>query len=146
MLVCGPRGIRPAVPFIPPSPQNPAGMRIEPPPSPPVASVAKPPATAAAEPPDEPPAVRDGFHGFPVTPCSLLMLTFKPPNSLDVVCPTNTAPLARSRVTIVESYDPMRSRNTRDASLYGQPATGSSSFTRSGSPPQGCCTSARAAA
>ena len=37
------------------SPQNPAGMRIEPPPSPAVARMNRPPATAAADPPDEPP-------------------------------------------------------------------------------------------
>ncbi len=45
-------------------------MRIDPPPSPPVASVTRPPATAAALPPDEPPGVRDGSHGLPVAPWS----------------------------------------------------------------------------
>ena len=34
---CGPRGIRPNVPFRPTRPVKPAGMRIDPPPSPPVA-------------------------------------------------------------------------------------------------------------
>ena len=37
MYACGLRGIRPNVPFIPSRPVYPAGMRIEPPPSPPVA-------------------------------------------------------------------------------------------------------------
>ena len=60
----GPRGMRPAVPFMPTRPLKPAGMRIEPPPSPPVAIVTRPPATAAAEPPDEPPAVRPCCHGL----------------------------------------------------------------------------------
>ena len=40
---------------MPNSPLKPAGMRIEPPPSPPDAIGTSPPATAAAEPPDEPP-------------------------------------------------------------------------------------------
>src|SRR5680860_721883 len=71
----GPRGIRPAVPFIPTSPQNAAGMRIEPPPSPPVASGTSPPATADALPADDPPGVRAGFHGLPVTPVSYTHLT-----------------------------------------------------------------------
>ena len=57
MIMFGPLGIRPYVALSPGRPVNPAGMRIEPPPSPPVASVTSPPATAAAEPPDEPPGV-----------------------------------------------------------------------------------------
>ena len=67
-------------------------MRIEPPPSPPVASVSSPPETAAAEPPDEPPTVRPCCHGLWVTPLSFVTLTFSPPNSLAVVWPTGTAP------------------------------------------------------
>src|SRR6476661_1758043 len=73
--VRGPRGIRPAVPFMPTRPLNPPGMRIEPPPSPPVAIVTSPPATADAEPPDEPPADRPCSHGLWVTPYTLLIET-----------------------------------------------------------------------
>jgi hypothetical protein len=91
--------MRPAVPFIPTSPQKPAGMRIDPPPSPPVAMGSSPPATAAAEPPDEPPAVRPGRQGLWVTPCSLVTLTLSPPNSLAVVWPTLTTPAASRRWT-----------------------------------------------
>src|SRR3954451_9692139 len=76
---------------------------MEPPPSPPVASVTNPPATAAADPPDEPPTVHPWRHGLWVTPLILVMLTFSPPNSLAVVAPTGTAPpWARSRSTWCE--------------------------------------------
>ncbi|MDZ7733074.1 MAG: hypothetical protein U5R31_08110 [Acidimicrobiia bacterium] len=99
--VWGPRGMRPAVPFMPTSPSKPAGMRIDPPPSPPLAMGTRPPATAAALPPELPPAVFVGSHGFPVTPLILVIDTFKPPNSLAVVCPTGTTPASKSRSTWV---------------------------------------------
>ena len=67
-------------------------MRIEPPPSPPLARLTRPPATAAAEPLEDPPTVRPCRHGLWVTPLILVTLTFRPPNSLAVVCPTGTAP------------------------------------------------------
>src|SRR6185312_2747522 len=78
----GPFGIRPYVVFRPGRPVNAAGMRIEPPPSPPVASVSRPPATAAADPPDEPPGVRAASHGFAVAPFSFVNVRLMPPNSL----------------------------------------------------------------
>ena len=56
--VWGPLGMRPKVALRPKSPVNPAGMRMEPPPSPPVLMGNSPPATEAAEPPDDPPGVR----------------------------------------------------------------------------------------
>ena len=88
---------------MPTSPQYPAGMRIEPPPSPPVAMVTSPPATAVALPPEDPPALRAGSQAFRVTPLILLTLTLSPPNSLAVVEPTGTMPAARSRSTMVLS-------------------------------------------
>jgi hypothetical protein len=54
----------------PTSPQKAAGMRIEPPPSPPSASGPAPAATATAAPPDDPPGVRDTSHGLCVRPLS----------------------------------------------------------------------------
>src|SRR4051812_39991570 len=113
-------------------------MRMEPPPSPPVPRLTRPPTTAAALPPDEPPTVRPLRQGLWVTPLSLLTLTLSPPNSLDVVRPTGTAPpCPTSRSTNVEVWSATRSANTSDASVYGQPSTGSSSFTPTGSPPNG---------
>src|SRR3979409_2758363 len=54
----GPLEIRPRDGFNPTTPQHDAGMRMEPPPSPPWLSAHKPAATAAAAPPLDPPAVR----------------------------------------------------------------------------------------
>ena len=124
---------------------NPAGMRIEPPPSPPLAMGSRPPATAAAEPPEEPPGVRSGSHGLRVVPCSRVLVKLMPPNSEAVVWPASTAPAARSRATWVESWSATRSAKTRDASVYGQPATVSSSLIPRGTPPKGSETSAAAA-
>src|SRR2546425_557367 len=64
----GPRGMRPKDPFIPTSPQYEAGMRMLPPPSPPVAAGTRPPATADAEPPEEPAGVRSRVPGVWGTP------------------------------------------------------------------------------
>ncbi len=76
-------------------------MRIDPPPSPAVATVSSPPATAAAEPPDDPPGVRSRSHGFRVAPLSLVRVWLTPPNSLAVVSPTRTPPAPRIRCTLV---------------------------------------------
>src|SRR5256885_15422301 len=54
----GPLEIRPRDGFNPTTPQHEAGIRIEPPPSPPWARPQSPAATAAAAPPLDPPAVR----------------------------------------------------------------------------------------
>ena len=64
----GPTGVRARVGFSPNSPQQEAGMRIEPPPSLACASGTIPAATAAAAPPDEPagrPAEVPGVAGRP---------------------------------------------------------------------------------
>src|SRR5437868_13109410 len=60
----GPLEIRPRDGLSPTTPQHEAGMRIDPPPSPPWQSAHRPAATAAAAPPLEPPAVRLGSTGF----------------------------------------------------------------------------------
>ena len=52
----------------PTTPQQAAGMRIEPPESEPSAASASPAASAAAEPPLEPPATRPGATGFGTQP------------------------------------------------------------------------------
>ena len=61
-------GTSPKVGLNPTTPQNAAGMRIEPPPSPPSATGPANAATCAAAPPDEPPAVRPRSCGLAVTP------------------------------------------------------------------------------
>src|SRR5262245_50507520 len=67
-LASGPTGLRPRLGLSPNSPQHEAGMRIEPPPSPPCATGTIPEATAAAAPPLEPPGVRRTSQGFLVAP------------------------------------------------------------------------------
>jgi hypothetical protein len=142
----GPVGMRPYVALSPKRPENAAGMRIEPPPSLPVAMGSRPPATAAAVPPDEPPGVRARFHGLRVVPCSAVEVQLIPPNSLDVVCPASTAPVARRRVTEVSSWSATRSWKILEASVYGHPFTASSSLTPKGTPPKGSAGSATLAA
>src|SRR4051812_34728276 len=80
-------------------PQKDAGMRTDPPPSVPRLSGPAPSATAAALPPLEPPAVRPGSYGLPVTPYTGLSVTPFQPNSGVVVLPRNTAPWSRIRAT-----------------------------------------------
>ena len=91
---CGPRGMRPYVDFNPTRPVKPAGMRMEPPPSPPVPSVNNPPATAAALPPDDPPGVASVFQGLRVAPLRTVRVTLTPPYSLAVVSAKLFAPAA----------------------------------------------------
>src|SRR4051794_3178728 len=121
-------------------------MRMEPPPSPPVARLTSPPATAAEEPADEPPTVRPKRHGLCVTPWIFVTLTLSPPNSLAVVAPTGTAPPRSSnRSTTCAVRSATRSAKTNEPSLNGQPRTGSSSLIPVGTPPNGFETSAVAA-
>src|SRR5690554_2499878 len=110
-------------------------MRMEPPPSPPVARLTSLPATADAEPPEEPPTVLPCRHGLWVTPLILVTLTLRPPNSLAVVWPTGTTPpRSKSRSIWWDVWVATRSLNTSDASVQGQPATGSSSLIAVGTP------------
>src|SRR5688572_33460781 len=109
---------------MPTSPQKPAGMRMDPPPSPPLAMVTSPPATAAALPAEDPPVVRVGSQGLRVMPWRRDTDTLSPPNSLAVVDPTETTPAPVSRSTSVVLYGQVRSANTRDASAAVDPATG----------------------
>ena len=96
----GPLGMRPKVDLRPNSPVKPAGMRMEPPPSPPLAMGSKAAGHRGGRAPEEPPGVRSRFHGLPVVPCSLVLVQLMPPNSEAVVCPASTAPAARSRIDL----------------------------------------------
>src|SRR5580704_11751083 len=95
--------MRPKLGLSPTSPVHAAGIRIEPPPSPPVAIGTMPPATADAEPPLDPPGVTAGSHGLRVTPQAGLAVKHTDPNSGTAVLPTGTAPAARSRATSTAS-------------------------------------------
>ena len=78
-------------------------MRIEPPPSEPVASGTRPAATAAADPPEEPPADRSSAHGLRVAPNVAFTVSGFQPSSGVLVLPTTTQPAARRRSTSAES-------------------------------------------
>ena len=83
----------------PTSPQHAAGIRIEPPPSDPVAHGTIPEATAAAEPPEDPPGVRLGSHGLRVMPLASVAVQGKIVSSGTLVIPIGIAPAARRRRT-----------------------------------------------
>ena len=132
---CGPSGVRPRVGFMPKTPLQLAGIRSEPPPSPPVAMGTILIATAIPDPPLEPPAVRSGAHGFRAVPYATGSVTPVRPNSGQFVFPQITAPDARQRRAIsLSSRDTFPSNDALPA-WYGVPATSPSrSFTRRGTP------------
>ena len=81
----------------PTSPQHDAGIRIEPPPSPPCASGTMPPPRPRAAPPLEPPGVRSVSHGLRTGPKRRGSDTGRIPNSGMLVLPTITKPASRMR-------------------------------------------------
>src|SRR5262245_62956422 len=98
-----PVGTRPSDGLSPDRPHTEDGMRMEPPPSDPVASGTRPAASADADPPDEPPAERSRAQGLRVGPKSSLTVSGFQPSSGVLVLPTTTHPAARSRSTSGES-------------------------------------------
>src|SRR5580658_1708345 len=98
-----PAGTRPRDGFMPDRPQQADGIRMEPPPSEPVASGTMPAASAAAVPPEEPPAPWAGLKGLAVAPKTALVVLADQANSGVLVLPTTTQPAARRRATNGES-------------------------------------------
>src|SRR3954454_3716324 len=90
---------RPRLGFRPTSPQQEAGILIEPPPSLACAIGTMPAAVAEALPPEEPPGVRDVSHGLRQGPWRSGSETGRIPNSGRFVLPTTIAPAARRRRT-----------------------------------------------
>ena len=118
----------------PVTPQNAAGMRIEPPVSVPSAPSASLAATAAPEPPEEPPGTCVSFHGLCVAPkCTLLVV---PPRASSCVfaLPMITAPASRSRRTAVASSVGTRSKCALVPPAVTTPAVSKRSFTAIGMP------------
>ena len=99
-------------------------MRIDPPPSDPVASGTRPAATAAADPPDDPPADRSSAHGLRVAPNSGLTVSAFQPSSGVFVLPTTTQPAARRRSTSGESVAGGRAVGEGGRSAGGDEAGG----------------------
>ena len=98
-------------------------------------SGAIPSATAAALPPEEPPEVRVGSHGLPVTPVRGASVTPFQPNSGVVVLPTSTPPCSRTRATegASTSQGPAASIECEPRSV-GQPRVSSRSLIDTGTP------------
>ena len=132
---CGWTGTAPNVGLWPNRPQNPAGMRIEPPPSVARCSVPMPRAAAAAAPPLEPPGVRAVSQGLTVVPVRGLSVTPFQPNSGVVVLPMSTAPASRRRATGGPSTSQAWSASmVRDPRRVGHPLTRMRSLTVVGTP------------
>src|SRR5690606_8342219 len=127
-----PEGTRPREGLKPVRPVTADGMRIDPPPSEPVASGTRPPATAAAEPPDELPGDRSVSHGFRVAPNTGFSVSAFQPSSGVLVLPTTTQPAARRRATSGESsVAGWPDANAADPCEVTKPHASSRSFTAS---------------
>src|SRR5579883_1589193 len=87
-------GLSPRDVLSPNSPQQLAGIRIEPPPSEACAIGTIPAATAEAEPPLDPPGVRSAFQGLRQGPNSSGSVTGTRPSSGTLVLPKATRPAA----------------------------------------------------
>jgi len=130
-------GTRPYGGLNPTTPQNDAGILIEPPMSEPVASVAVPAASAAADPPLEPPGEYLVFHGLRVTPQSLDQVIGAQQNSGVVVLACTMAPASMMRWTKAVVCSATTSRRGSDPSVFRCPAISASSFTATGRPSSG---------
>ena len=111
-------------------------MRIDPPPSVPSASAAIPAATAAALPPLEPPGSRSGLSGLRVIPSADWVNPHAASSGIRVL-PTTTAPARRSRLTSSSSRRAGVVEAASDPYRVGCPATGTLSFTATGTPASG---------
>src|SRR4051812_38660981 len=112
-------------------------MRIEPPPSPPVANGTTPAATSAAEPPLDPPGVRETSHGLRVMPVSGPCVIPFQPNSGVVVLQKNTAPASRRRATPGVSSALGEDAVACEPIRVGQPLTCAVSLIATGTPSSG---------
>ena len=133
---CGALVTRPRWGLSPNRPQHADGIRIEPPPSPPIATGTMPEATATAEPPLEPPGENDVRHGLRVWPCATDSVYGKAPNSGMAVFPTTIAPASRRRRTTSQSAA-AGVLFPRPPNVVTQPATSSSSLIATGTPYNG---------
>src|SRR5262245_66652365 len=114
---------RPRVGFSPTVPLHDAGMRIDPPPSPPWAIGAIPAATATPAPLEDPPGVRSGSHGLRETPSAGLSVNGTVPNSEAAVWPSSTNPASPKRCTTGADRRAGSRVAPADQQVRGQPAT-----------------------
>jgi hypothetical protein len=119
---------------IPAIPQQAAGVRTEPPKSPPQSNAAIPVATAAAPPPVLPPAVRVGSKGFSVAPTRLLSLSLERARSGMFDLPRSTAPAPAKTRWIEPESRGTRSRWRHDPPVVMIPAVSQVSLRTYGTP------------
>src|SRR4029077_13204024 len=100
-----------------------AGMRIEPPWSPPSAISASPTATTTALPLEDPPAECVGLLGFRTGSGLLVWLPPEKHKSSHTVFPTIVSPASRMRVNTGASTSGTQPSRTREPFLIGMPAT-----------------------
>src|SRR6185437_12388269 len=113
------------------------GMRIEPPPSVPMASGPRPAATAALAPPLEPPGVRSRFHGLRVGPKSRLWVAPIQPIIGVLVLPSWIAPAASIRSTIGALSAGTLSAKSRVPNVVRTPRVITRSLVENGTPCSG---------
>src|SRR5204862_6229828 len=106
------RGTRPRLGFRPTSPQQEAGIRIDPPPSLACAAGNMPAAVAAAAPPLDPPGDRPGSHGLRDGPKRRFSATVMWPNSGVLVLQASTKP-ARAKRSTHSSLGPSHGASVR---------------------------------
>ncbi len=129
--------MRPRAGLSPTSPQQAAGIRIEPPPSVPCATGTMPAATAAAEPPDEPPGVRPASQGLCVGPNIRASVVGRIAYSGSVVLPTMTQPASRRRRVMLWSYGATKSAISEQPCVIRSPRTARLSLIATGTPANG---------
>ena len=94
--ICGPQVTRPRDGLRPTTPQEDAGIRIDPPPSLAEATGTMPAPTTAAAPPLDPPAMCSALQGEHVRPAASVSVVPMIPNSDVVVRPRFTSPAGGS--------------------------------------------------
>src|ERR671932_2918884 len=104
-------------------PQNAAGMRIEPPWSPPSARSTSPDATSAALPLELPPVVRERSHGLRTGPVQEVWLPPEKHRSSQTALPVIVAPASSSRLTTVASRLGTKPASVCEPFIIGTPAT-----------------------
>src|SRR3954454_6685946 len=104
-------------------PLNAAGIRIEPPWSPPSARSTSPAATSAALPLELPPVVRAGSHGLRTGPEQEVWLPPEKQRSSQTALPVIVAPASSSRLTTVASLEGTKPSRVCEPFVIGTPAT-----------------------
>src|SRR5579884_4051638 len=104
-------------------PHSDAGIRTDPPWSPPTATSTSPLATSAALPLDDPPASRAGSHGLRTGPQAEVKLDPEQHKSSQTLLPAMIAPASSNRCTTVASRPGMNPSTARDPFIIGIPAT-----------------------